>query len=350
MYHGPDKRRYSAPTTFTSKRDARNWLALRQSEIIQKAWTPPQSTPKGTAITFADYADQWLAHRELKQRSRELYRNLLDRHLLPVFGAMPLTAITADDIRTWYTGFDKSTPTLRSQCYGMVRTVLGTAASDGIINANPCVIRGASSVSRVDQITPASLEEIDKIASAMPDRYAAMILLAAWCALRFGEVTELRRRDIDLDPDKQWGVIRVRRAVVRTNDGFQVTTPKSDAGIRDVAIPPHLIPVLADHLAIHVGQGRDALLFASAAGRHLPQGTLHKHFSAARKVANRTDLRFHDLRHSGAVLAAQSGATLSELMGRLGHSFPAMAMKYQHVAAGRDQQIAQALSRIAQQG
>ena len=78
-----------------------------------------------------------------------------------------------------------------------------------------------------------------------------MILLASWCALRFGELTELRRKDIDLGEDDE--VIRVERGVVRVGDGFQVTTPKSDAGIRDVAIPPHLVPLLEAHLETHVG-------------------------------------------------------------------------------------------------
>jgi hypothetical protein len=53
-----------------------------------------------------------------------------------------------------------------------------------------------------------------------------------------------------------------------------------------------------------------------------------------------TDLRWHDLRRTGAVLAAQTGATLAELMGRLGHATPAAALGYQHVARGRDREIA----------
>jgi len=52
----------------------------------------------------------------------------------------------------------------------------------------------------------------------------------------------------------------------------------------------------------------------------------------------------------GAVLAAQSGATLKELMARMGHTSPAMSMRYQHVAAGRDVQIAAAMSALASGG
>ena len=170
-----------------------------------------------------------------------------------------------------------------------------------------------------------------------------MILFASWCAMRFGELTELRRQDIDLTTE----TIRVQRAVVRAGGKFQVTTPKSDAGIRDVAIPPHLLPIIETHLAEHVGADQNSLLFPATHGGHLAPATLYRQFYKARDAAGRPDLRFHDLRHSGAVLAAATGATLAELMGRLGHSTPAAALRYQHVAGGRDREIAQLLSKLA---
>lgn len=58
---------------------------------------------------------------------------------------------------------------------------------------------------RAHQIRPASLSELEKLAAAMPERYGAMILLASWCALRFGELTELRRRDVEVDMDADRG-------------------------------------------------------------------------------------------------------------------------------------------------
>lgn len=67
----------------------------------------------------------------------------------------------------------------------------------------------------------------------------------------------------------------------------------------------------------------------------------------ARDAAGRPDLRFHDLRHTGAVLAAATGATLAELMARLGHSTAGAALRYQHAAAERDKVIAAALSKLA---
>ena len=342
-YVGPDGRRYTAPTMFVTKAEARSWLALRQSEIIRKAWEPPEAETPKLRLTFGDYVELWLSQRDIKDRTREHYRKLLDQHLLDTFGALPLASITADDVRTWYAKMGTRTPTLRSHAYGLLRTIMGTAASDGKISANPCVIRGAGTTKRQIQIEPASLAELETLTDAMPERLQLMVLLASWCALRFGELTELRRRDIDTSQE----VVRVRRGVVRVDGGFQVTTTKSDAGTRNVSIPPHLMPVVERHLTKFVGANRESLLFPAQHGGHLAPATLNRHFYRAREAAGRPDLRFHDLRHSGAVLAAATGATLAELMARLGHSTPQAAMRYQHAAAGRDKEIAALLSKMA---
>lgn len=351
-YFGPDGRRHKAPTLFLTKRDARAWLSLRQAEIVAKAWMPPGAdelpAPK---LTFTEYADHWLttrqvAGRPLKERTREHYQKLLDDHITDTFGALPIGSITADDVRAWYARTLTDKPTMRSHAYGLLRTILATAASDGKIAGNPCVIRGAGTAKRVHKVQPATVGEIGTIADAMPAQWSLMVLLAAWLAMRFGELTELRRKDIDLSAE----VVRVRRAVVRTEDGFKVTTPKSDAGIRDIAIPPHLIPAIEAHLARYVGVKPDSLLFPAVGGGHLAPATLYRRFYTARAKANRDDLRWHDLRHSGAVLAAATGATLAELMARLGHSTPQAALRYQHAAKGRDREIAALLSKIAENG
>jgi integrase len=351
LYYGPEGRRgrrYKAPTTFKTKGEARKWLATVHADIIRKVWLPPvdqQPQPPAKVLTLTRYADQWMAQRNLKDRTREHYRKLLDQHVLDsALGSMPLDSITPDDVRAWYAKLDKDAPTLRAHCYGLLRTIMGTAVTDGKIPTNPCVIRGAGSATRVHKIRPATLLELEKLTAAMPEPYQPMILLAAWCAIRYGELTELRRKDIDLDDE----VIRIRRGVVRVGRDFRVTTPKSAAGIRDVHIPPHLLPIIEQHLANHVEPGKDSLLFPAKHGGHLAPATLYRSFYPARDAAGRPDLRFHDLRHSSLVLAAATGATLAELMARAGHSTPQAAMRYQHVAQGRDKQIAALLSKLAQ--
>ncbi|WP_289019985.1 hypothetical protein [uncultured Ornithinimicrobium sp.] len=78
--------------------------------------------------------------------------------------------------------------------------------------------------------------------------------------------------------------------------------------------------------------------------------TLNKAWHPAWAAAGRPDLRWHDLRHTGAVFAAQAGATLAELMARLGHSTHKAALRYQHAAADRDARIAEALSAMVEAG
>ena len=346
FYTGPDTLLHNAPSTFETAEDAEAWLSAERALIPSGAWTAPKGRKQAARVqTFGAYAERWLAGRDLKPRTRDHYRSLLDRQILPRFADVPLKGLTSEAVRDWHADLDRTRPTLRAHAYGLLRTILATAVVDEKIPVNPCHIRGAGTSKRVRKIRPATLVELEAIAAAMPERYRPMVMLSSWCGLRFGEVTELRRKDVDLTN----GVIRVRRGVVRTEGHTVVGRPKSDAGVRDVAIPPHLVPMLKAHRDAMPLRGADGLLFPAADGTsHLAPSTLYRWFYAAREAAGRPDLRWHDLRHTGAVLAAQTGATLAELMGRLGHSTPGAAMRYQHVAGGRDAEIAAALSKLAE--
>lgn len=348
-YTGPDGRTYSArrengqALTFETNGDAESWLSLRHSEILRKDWLPP-TAPKTKPPTVQEFTDRWLAQRDLAVRTREHYTQLLRHHVYPTLGEVPITTLTAADVRTWHASLGAATgPTARAHAYGLLRTVLNTAVADDLIPANPCRVRGAGQSKRVKKIAPASLPELEVLVKAMPAKYHLMVLLGAWCALRFGELAEIRRSDVDVEAE----VLHVRRGVVRTKTGRQVKGPKSEAGKRTVAIPPHLMPLVREHLLEYAAPGRDGLLFPAGHGEQLAPSTLYKVYYPAREKAGREDLRFHDLRHTGATLAAVSGATIAELMARLGHSTPAAALRYQHAAQDRDRVIADALSKLA---
>lgn len=349
-YTGPDGQRHKAPKTFQYKADADAFVEAMRKAIYRESWTDDSGPEQ---IRFADYAQQWIkgrqvAGRPIKTRTREHYQTILDDHLIPAFGDRLVSTIKPKDVRAWYADTLADRPTLRSHVYSLLRTILNTAVADELIDSNPARIVGAGSAKRVHKIKPASVEQLAVLTNAMPEQLRLMVTLASWCALRFGETIELRRRDIDLTAE----VIHVERAAIRSRGGgeFEITTPKSEAGARDVAIPPHILPAIEDHLERFVGSKPDALLFPSKSGGHLQPSTVQRHWYKARASADRPDLRWHDLRHSGAVLAAATGATLAELMARLGHSTPQAAMRYQHAAAGRDREIAALLSKIAANG
>lgn len=326
--------------TFDTRGDADAYLSLRHSEIIRDAWRPP-AAPKPAVVVFGDYAATWLADRPLAVRTRESYDYLLRVHINPRFAGVSLTDISQADVRAWYATLGTG-PTARARAYALLRTILHTAVGDELVPSNPCRIKGAGLTKRAIEITPATLPELETITAAMPDRLQLMVLLGAWCALRFGELAELRRGDVDV----RNGLVHVRRGAVQTKAGRLVKDPKSEAGKRSVAIPPHLLPAVKAHLRDHARPGRDGLLFTNRWGDELPPSSLHKVFYPARAKAGRPDLRFHDLRHTGATLAAGTGASLAELMARLGHSTPTAAMRYQHATAGRDRAIADKLSEL----
>lgn len=206
-YIAPGAGKVSAPSTFATKGEADRWLTLRRAELMSADWT---STVSGTR-TFGDYAETWLIQRQLKPRTRAHYRSLLENQVLPTFARTPVRSISPIMVRGWYSGLSPDTPTLRAHAYGLLRAILHTAVYDGEISANPAHIRGAGTTPRAVTITPATLDELTTLVDAMPPRRQAMILLAAWCGLRFGEITELRRKDLDLNR----GVVHIRRAVTR---------------------------------------------------------------------------------------------------------------------------------------
>lgn len=354
-YLGPDQGLHYAPVTFTVKGDAGDWLDREQRLIERDEWTAPgvRHVAKYTkGITIAAYAEQWLKeHRradgkQLKPRTIAHYRKVVDGWITPTLGEVELRNLTPERVQQWHADLGEKSPTMRAHAYAVLRTMCqsATRGSTPLLKFNPCQMPGAGNAKRVHKIEPATLAELEALVIAMPEKYRVMILLAAWCALRFGELAELRRKDVVIRSKR----LRVHRGVVKLKGEFVVGTPKSEAGRRDVAIPPHLMPMIEAHLDKHAEPGREGLLFPAAKGGHLSQSTLFKSYEKARKAAGRPDLRFHDLRHTGAVLAAQTGATLAELMGRLGHSTPQAAMRYQHAARDRDAEIAALLSKLVE--
>lgn len=287
----------------------------------------------------------------MRPRTVEHYAQLLDKHILPTFAAHTVDDITVRDVRAWHSGMrDTTGPTARAHAYSLLRAILASAIADGYITTNPCQIKGAGDAARASTTTVATLDELDALRDAMPEHLRALVLLAAWCGLRFGEATELRRQDLELDveADPPTGIVHVRRGVVRTKAGRLVGDPKSQAGRRPVVIPSHVVLDVADHLERFAAPGRDGLLFPGRRNREqLAHSSMSKPFNRAREAIGRPDLRFHDLRHTGLTLAAQAGATLAELMARAGHSTSAAALRYQHATQARDQTIADALARFA---
>lgn len=222
----------------------------------------------------------------------------------------------------------------------MLHDILATAVSDDALMRNPCRIAGAGQAPSEERPL-LDLEQVRRLAANTPGHLRGLVELAFWGHLRLGELLALRIGDVSVDK----GTVTVHRQVVETDSGPAVGPPKSGSQ-RTVHLPPQGVDALRALAAPRSGPtGRSAL--RAADGSTLRAHHVHAAWNAARKAAELPDAHLHDLRHAGLALAAQSGATLAEVMRRAGHSSSRAAMIYQHAAERRDAEVAERLGRLA---
>jgi integrase len=345
-YTGPDGKTYNAPNTFERKTDASKWLSAKETEITRGEWINPDAGE----IEFRAYAEQWMKDRVLKTRTRELYDGLLRNHLLPAFGTEQVARITLASIRRWRKErLDAGPlaarpfgPVTVAKAYRLMHAIMETAVDDELIRRNPCRIDGAGQEdSEEREVIP--LPVVFDIAAKIPARWRALVLLATFAQMRFGELAGLTRNRLDLEHCE----VRITEALVQPDKGgLIVEDPKSRAGKRGLSFPVELVPELRNHLDRYAVSGRRGLVFVGPKGGKLRRSNFNKIWSKAATAAGVPGAHFHDLRHTGGTLAATTGATTKELMARLGHSSPRAAMIYQHATRDRDKSIAAALGKL----
>lgn len=344
---------YRALATFPTKTSAQRWLEDERDliELDRRnlgAWTPPADrAAKAVAakLTLREYATRWLEQRDLAPHTRRSYDQALRLAILPDLGDKVLNEITAEDIRVWYVDMGDERATRRARAYGVLTAVLNTAVDDGLIDRSPARIKGGTAVKRTKRsvvlLEPA---ELAALANALPEELALTVLIAGWCGLRRAEVFALTRADIAGDGS----TLRINKSVSAYGRKIEVGPTKTRESNRVVTVPTHIRSAVVNHLANYVGKPKAALLFVDPeTGSHLTEGRYRPYFFAARMAIDREDLHFHDLRHFGGVMAALAGGTTKEVMDRLGHTTSSAAMRYQHVAAGRADALADRMSALA---
>lgn len=335
-----DGKMVGAPRTFRTKRDAEAYLSTVRADMERGTWVDPGAGK----VTLRVYATRWLEQRaDLRPRTVELYEGELRLHILPVLGDRELARITPAQVRDWHAGMLKAGipgPTTVAKCYRLLHAVLNTAVTDELISRNPCAIRGAGQ-ERTPERPIASIPQVFEIADTIAPRFRAMVLVAAFAGLRLGEMLALTRERIDLVHDR----IKVVEQYQELKDGTRVLgPPKSDAGVRTVAIPAMLTPVLEQHLATYAAPGEQGLVFCGPLGQPLRRATWYTAWRRAMATLGIEGMKPHDLRHTGNTLAAMTGASTKELMARFGQSTSRAALIYQHATQDRDHEIAAALN------
>lgn len=335
-------RQVAAPTTFKTKADANAWLSAVETDQRRGEHIDPQAGSQ----RFGPYARDWLDARDLRARTRETYASQL-KWILEGFENARLREITPATVRAWYGRLTKAelAPNTVAKVYRMFRTIMGTAVDDGLLRVNPVAIKGAAREEVHEQTLP-SYGDVANLADAIEPRFHALVWLAATSGLRYGELTGLARRHVDLDNAR----VRVERALTTVKGkGAVLGEPKSAASHRTVVIPVSTTEVLRSHLAEFTEPGGDSLVFTSVKGRPLLYAYFKPYWKRAKADAGvDPTLRFHSLRHLASTTAMSAGASMKEIMGRNGQSTHAAALRYQRWSSKRDAEIAAAMDvRIA---
>ncbi|MFD8556793.1 tyrosine-type recombinase/integrase [Streptosporangium canum] len=342
-YPGPDGRLRTGSTTYATRTDADRALTLIEAQIISGEWTDPE---RGK-ILLSDYAESWIKERpNLRPKTIEGYTWLRRRHIVPGLGGVAVGKLTPQMVRTWRADLlaNGVSVSVTAKAYRLLRAILTTAVEEGkLLNLNPCRIKGADN-EQTPERPIITVAQVFELADRMADRrFRALILLTTFASLRWGEVTALRRSDIDLTARTVW----VREQLLEL-DGGEMTLgpPKSRAGRRTIGIPSAIVPALTGHLAEFVAGEPDAFVFLGKRGGFLRGNNFRREakWADALKEMGIKGLHFHDLRHTGNTLAAQSGASLADLKARMGHDSDRAALIYQHATRDADQKIADALS------
>jgi integrase len=325
----------------------------------------PPKPPK--SLLFTEYAEKWFAGHvsiNLKPSTQHWARLILDKVLLPEFGATPIDKITRDDVKTFayrmleagrvkekkIASGDNVKTLSRSSVMGMARAlsaIFNHAIEDGIITPNPAqrpsrYIRTGDRREKIDFLAPEEGRILLEAAKAHRPRHYPILATALYTGARQGELLALQWGDIDWHGK----FIEIRRANWR---GI-ISTPKSGKG-RRVDLADHLAGILSEHRrtlteeALKKGRQMPEWVFPSEEGTALDAANFRKTFLLCLKKAGLRAIRFHDLRHTFASWLIANGESLAYVKDQMGHhSIQITVDTYGHLIPGANRQ---AVNRLA---
>lgn len=347
QYRTPDNKLTGA-RGFATKRDAENFAATVHVSKLRGEYIDPADS----RVTVGDLGPDWLARRtHLKPSSRRVESVAWRVHVEPRWGRVKLADIKHSAVQSWVASMGREmadadgTVTKRAagpvtiiRAFGVLAGILDDAVRDRRLLVNPArgvklprKIKGEHAYLSDDQVMALAFE-------AGPDR-GVIVLVLAYCGLRWGELAGLHVADVDMLRRR----LHVRRNAVNVGGVVEVGTPKTHER-RTVPFPRFLAEPLA---AACAGKGREAVVFPTANGGYAKPPGVRTWFHGAvtRCVAAADSARAaecetqpdpvtavfpritpHDLRHTAASLAVSAGANVKAVQKMLGHSSAAMTL------------------------
>lgn len=315
-YRTPD-RRQTDKRGFTSKRQAQDFLSTVEVEKMRGEYV----APKLGQVTVGELAPEWL-HRKQSDLKPSTYRSLEASwrvHVEPRWATARIANIDLDAVEHWIADMNRQRgATVVIRAYGVLAGILDSAVKARRLARNPA--RGVENLPRKHAkrhvyLTHADVERLADEAG----KHRVLVLVLAYCGLRWGEATALRVEHLDLLRRR----LHVVENAVQVGMTVHVGTPKSHQH-RAVPVPPFLVDELARQCE---GRARHDLVFPGRDGEHLnrPVSTTGW-FEKAVLRAEIERVTPHDLRHTAASLAVSAGVNVKALQRMLGHASAAMTL------------------------
>ena len=285
------------------------------------------------------------SRRSLADSTRTRDESLMRRWVIPHLGELELRHVTVEVLDEWVHHLDEiegKAPATVRKAFQLAGAVLDRAVTLRKIPANPARVGEAVSLPAMDDnemrfLSPA---EVHELADAVPARYRALILTAAYTGLRWGELAGLRAKQLNL-ADKR---LTVSESLSEVRGTHTFKAPKTAASRRTVALPSSLVEVLTAHLKKHPAVG-NGLVFTDPEGGPLRRTNFRGRVwvpAVAKTVG--IPCRFHDLRHTHAAWLVAQGSHPKTIQARLGHASITTTLNvYGHLMPGMDEAAADAL-------
>lgn len=286
------------------------------------------------------YEERWFpaAEYRLRPSTLELMAGVWRRYVEPALGKRRLASITPMDIRAFVQASLKRASVYRTEtALRLVKSLLRAAVDDGLLARSPA-----------DRVKPPKRpphenryithEEVARLVEAVPGRWRAWVLIAAYGGLRFGEIAGLRVHRFDFLRRQ----VRIEEAIVEVR-GKHHRGPTKSGAARVVSLPAFVIEAVSEHLR-EWPAASDGLVFTDVRGGPARRRTFYRSWHDATRSAGLSPLRFHDLRHTSAAFAIAEGAHPKTIQMRLGHHSAAFTLDvYGGLFEGLDSELADRL-------
>ena len=309
--------------SFTRKTDAERYLTSVSAGLLDGSYVDPARS----RMTVEEWSGPWLAGRShLKPATLASYGSLLRTRVLPTWGPVPLVKVTHSGVVAWVAQMRSEglSASRTRQAYHLLTSMLDDAVRDNRLRRNPAA---GVDLPRLPTTERRYLthEQVAALADAAGP-YRLLVLVLAYCGLRWGEASALRVRRVDL----MRGRLAIVEAVVDVNGTMIFGAPKSHRH-RSVPVPRFLRDDLAAHLA---GKGQDDLVFTAPRGTAVlrVQNFRRRCFDRAAAEVGLVGLVPHELRHTAASLAIAAGASIKGVQAILGHASATLTLdRYGHL-------------------